>query len=97
MSAVVFSGVTKSFGSTLVIPNLDLTVESGSFTVLVGPSGCGKSTVLRMIVGLEDVSSGRISIDGEDVTDLEPSSRGIAMVFQLALLPSHDSCREYRI
>ena len=70
MSAVVFSGVTKSFGSTLVIPNLDLTVESGSFTVLVGPSGCGKSTVLRMIAGLEDVSSGRISIDGEDVTDL---------------------------
>ncbi|MGA0342334.1 MAG: ATP-binding cassette domain-containing protein, partial [bacterium] len=64
MSAVVFSGVTKSFGSTLVIPNLDLTGESGSFTVLVGPSGCGKSTVLRMIAGLEDVSSGRISIDG---------------------------------
>jgi len=94
MSAVVFSGVTKSFGSTLVIPNLDLTVESGSFTVLVGPSGCGKSTVLRMIAGLEDVSSGRISIDGEDVTDLEPSSRGIAMVFQSYALYPHMTVAE---
>lgn len=94
MSAVVFSAVTKSFDSTLVIPDLDLTVQSGSFTVLVGPSGCGKSTILRMIAGLEEVSSGTISIDGEDVTDREPSARGIAMVFQSYALYPHMTVSE---
>ena len=65
-----------------VIPPLNLTIEDGEFTVFVGPSGCGKSTLLRMMAGLEDLTSGKIQIDGIDVTDVAPSKRGLAMVFQ---------------
>ena len=77
-----------------VIPPLDLTIEDGSFTVLVGPSGCGKSTLLRLIAGLEDVSGGGVRIGGEDVTGAEPSDRGIAMVFQSYALYPHMSVRK---
>jgi lactose/L-arabinose transport system ATP-binding protein len=62
--------------------------------VFVGPSGCGKSTLLRMIAGLEDVTDGGIEIDGRDVTDLDPSDRGIAMVFQSYALYPHMSGRK---
>jgi lactose/L-arabinose transport system ATP-binding protein len=87
-------GVRKSFGSVNVIHGLDLSIEGGEFVVFVGPSGCGKSTLLRMIAGLEDVSSGDIFIAGRDVTDLDPSRRGIAMVFQSYALYPHMSVRE---
>ncbi|MDQ7250478.1 ABC transporter ATP-binding protein [Dongia sedimenti] len=86
--------VRKTFGAVDVIHGLDLTIEGGEFVVFVGPSGCGKSTLLRMIAGLEDVSSGDIFIAGRDVTDLDPSRRGIAMVFQSYALYPHMSVRE---
>lgn len=86
--------VRKSFGAVNVIQGLDLTIEGGEFVVFVGPSGCGKSTLLRMIAGLEDVTSGDILIAGRDVTDLDPSRRGIAMVFQSYALYPHMNVRE---
>ena len=86
--------VQKSFGNVDVIHSLDLMIEGGEFVVFVGPSGCGKSTLLRMIAGLEDVTSGDILIAGRDVTDLDPSKRGIAMVFQSYALYPHMNVRQ---
>ncbi len=91
MAEVRITNVQKKFGTVEVIPDLSLTIPDRSFTVLVGPSGCGKSTLLRMIAGLEEVTDGSIHIDGEDVTDREPSDRGIAMVFQSYALYPHMS------
>ena len=82
MGEIVFKNVCKSFGDTKVIENLDLTIKDGEFTVLVGASGCGKTTLLRMIAGIGPATSGELYIDGEDVTDIPPGKRGIAMVFQ---------------
>ncbi|HBM59725.1 MAG TPA: sugar ABC transporter ATP-binding protein [Citreicella sp.] len=89
MADVQLAGIIKTFGALTVIPGLDLKVPHGSFTVLVGPSGCGKSTLLRMIAGLEDPTEGEIRIGGRDVTDAEPSDRGISMVFQSYALYPH--------
>jgi lactose/L-arabinose transport system ATP-binding protein len=86
--------VRKSFGAVNIIRGLDLTIEGGEFVVFVGPSGCGKSTLLRMIAGLEEVTSGDILIAGRDVTELDPSKRGIAMVFQSYALYPHMNVRE---
>ncbi len=82
MASITFEKVTKSFGSNTVIENLDLEIKDGSFTVLVGPSGCGKTTLLRMIAGIGPQTSGRVLIDGKDVTQIAPGKRGVAMVFQ---------------
>ena len=89
MADVQLAGIIKTFGALTVIPGLDLKVPHGSFTVLVGPSGCGKSTLLRVIAGLEDPTEGEIRIGGRDVTDAEPSDRGISMVFQSYALYPH--------
>jgi len=94
MGRIVLKKVTKSFGETQVIPPLDLTIEDGEFAVFVGPSGCGKSTLLRMIAGLEDLTSGDIEIDNEIVTDVPPSKRGLAMVFQSYALYPHMTVRK---
>ena len=94
MATVRFSGVTKTYGTLPVVTDLDLELPDGSFTVLVGPSGCGKSTTLRMLSGLESVSSGTISIGGRDVTALQPRDRDIAMVFQNYALYPHLSVAE---
>lgn len=91
MATVKLRSVTKKFAQVEIIPPMDLTIPDRSFTVLVGPSGCGKSTLLRMIAGLEDVTDGTIEIDGKDVTDTDPSERGIAMVFQSYALYPHMS------
>ncbi|SPJ24148.1 Maltose/maltodextrin import ATP-binding protein MalK [Palleronia abyssalis] len=91
MAEVRLENVTKSFGKLTVIPDISLTVPDKSFTVLVGPSGCGKSTLLRLIAGLERPTSGTIRIGGDDVTDDEPSKRGISMVFQSYALYPHMS------
>ena len=89
MSAVVVSGLSKSFGPLRVLKDIHLPIETGEFTVLLGPSGCGKSTLLNAIAGLEDTDTGIVEIDGVDVTHHEPSKRGIAMVFQsYALYPT---------
>lgn len=82
MSSIEFKNVSKSFGNNEVIKNLNLTIKDGSFTVLVGPSGCGKTTLLRMIAGLDPQTSGEVLIDGQDVTQIAPGKRGVAMVFQ---------------
>ncbi|MDB2407470.1 ABC transporter ATP-binding protein [Jannaschia sp.] len=88
MPQIVLDGVEKSFGSTQVLPPLDLTLEDGEFTVLVGPSGCGKSTTLRILAGLETLSAGEITFDGKPISKLEPKERDVAMVFQdYALYP----------
>ncbi|WP_323014309.1 ABC transporter ATP-binding protein [Devosia sp.] len=84
----------KDYGRLAVIHGVDLEVAEGEFIVFVGPSGCGKSTLLRMIAGLEEVSEGTIEIGGRDVTDLDPSRRGIAMVFQSYALYPHMTVRE---
>ena len=94
MGHITLDKVTKSFGDVEVIPPLDLTIEDGEFAVFVGPSGCGKSTLLRMIAGLEDLTSGSISIDGEDATNVPPSKRGLAMVFQSYALYPHMTVRK---
>ncbi|WP_299046594.1 ABC transporter ATP-binding protein [uncultured Tateyamaria sp.] len=94
MGRIVLEQVTKSFGETQVIPPLDLTIEDGEFAVFVGPSGCGKSTLLRVIAGLEDATSGKVIIDSEDVTQVSPSKRGLAMVFQTYALYPHMTVRK---
>ncbi len=92
MAAVSFDEVTKQFGqSTLAVDHLTLTVNEGEFLILVGPSGCGKTTALRMVAGLEEVTSGEIAIDGRVVNDLVPTQRDIAMVFQNYALYPHMS------
>jgi ABC-type sugar transport system ATPase subunit len=94
MAEVRLDGISKSFGTTEVIPPMDLTIGAGEFCVLVGPSGCGKSTLLRTIAGLEVPSSGRVLIGGRDVTREEPSKRGVAMVFQSYALYPHMTVAE---
>ena len=93
-AGVRLENIRKSFGALDVIHGIDLEIKGGEFVVFVGPSGCGKSTLLRMIAGLEDVSDGEISIGERDVTYLDPSERGIAMVFQSYALYPHMTVRE---
>jgi len=81
--------VKKAFGPVEVLKGINLEVTDGEFVVFVGPSGCGKSTLLRVIAGLEDSTSGRVVIDGEDVSATPPAKRGIAMVFQTYALYPH--------
>jgi multiple sugar transport system ATP-binding protein len=94
MGAIRLEHVNKSFGEVQVIPDISLEIEDGEFVVFVGPSGCGKSTLLRLIAGLEDTSSGRILLDGADMTDAPPARRGLAMVFQSYALYPHMSVRD---
>ncbi|MBB4303718.1 multiple sugar transport system ATP-binding protein [Rhodobium orientis] len=91
MGNIRLENVKKAFGDAIVIPDLDLEIENGEFVVFVGPSGCGKSTLLRLIAGLEDVTGGKIWINGRDATGEAPASRGLAMVFQTYALYPHMS------
>jgi multiple sugar transport system ATP-binding protein len=93
MGTISLKNVRKAFGEAVIIPGADLEIKDGEFIVFVGPSGCGKSTLLRLIAGLEDLTSGQILIDGEDVTDVPPAKRGLAMVFQSYALYPHMSVR----
>ncbi|MGX9415740.1 ABC transporter ATP-binding protein [Vibrio sp. RC27] len=88
MPVITFNKLNKKYQSTEVIHDIDLVMEDNEFTVFVGPSGCGKSTTLRMVAGLETVSDGSITMDGKDISHLEPIDRNISMVFQdYALYP----------
>ncbi|BAT61630.1 sn-glycerol-3-phosphate import ATP-binding protein UgpC [Variibacter gotjawalensis] len=90
MGEVVLSQLVKSYpGGVTAVRSIDLKIPDGAFAVLVGPSGCGKSTTLRMIAGLEEISSGTISIGGRVVNKLPPKDRDIAMVFQNYALYQH--------
>ena len=93
MGTLELKDIHKSFGDVEVLKNVDLTVEKGEFIIFVGPSGCGKSTLLRIVAGLEDATSGDVTIGGENVNDLPPSKRGIAMVFQTYALYPHLTVR----
>ena len=86
--------VRKTYGPLEVLKGIDLSIEKGEFVVFVGPSGCGKSTLLRQISGLDRPSSGRIEIDGRDVTDVGAADRGLAMVFQSYALYPHMTVRD---
>ena len=94
MANVILSETIKKYGSIEVIHGIDLKIEDGEFCVFVGPSGCGKSTLLRMISGLENTTSGNIYIGSEDVTNVDASDRGVAMVFQSYALYPHMTVRE---
>jgi multiple sugar transport system ATP-binding protein len=89
MAHVEIAGLSKRFGNATVLSPTDLSIGDGEFIVIVGPSGCGKSTLLRLIAGLEEPSSGRVVIDGRDVTHAAPADRGLAMVFQSYALYPH--------
>lgn len=89
MLQLTISAVEKYYGSFHALKNVSIEVEDGAFVALIGPSGCGKSTLLRTIAGLEDISSGTISIAGEQVNDRPPRQRDIAMVFQTYALYPH--------
>jgi multiple sugar transport system ATP-binding protein len=92
---IVLDSVTKEFpGGVRAVDGVDMTISEGEFMVLVGPSGCGKTTLLRSIGGLESISSGRILIDGKDVTKAQPSQRDLAMVFQNYALYPHMTVRQ---
>ncbi|UVK55798.1 ABC transporter ATP-binding protein [Mesorhizobium sp. AR02] len=89
MGSLKIENVKKAFGPVEVLKGINLEVNDGEFVVFVGPSGCGKSTLLRVIAGLEDSTSGRVVIDGADVSATPPAKRGIAMVFQTYALYPH--------
>ncbi len=89
MASLMLAGLRKSFGPTEILKGVDLTLSDGEMLVIVGASGCGKSTLLRLVAGLETPTSGRVMLDGRDVTDVDPSARDIAMVFQNYALYPH--------
>ena len=94
MASVTLRNIRKNYGNLEVIHGVDLTIDDGSFVVLLGPSGCGKSTLLRSIAGLESITSGDISIGGRRVNDEHPKDRDIAMVFQNYALYPHMNVRD---
>ena len=86
MGYIRFENIVKNFGSTQVLKNINLDIEKGQLVTLLGPSGCGKSTLLRCLAGLEMVTSGKIWLDGKEITNVEPRKRDIGMVFQQEML-----------
>lgn len=94
MATVGFRKLTKSFGKTEVLHGIDLQVADGEFVVFVGPSGCGKSTTLRLLAGLDEVTSGEILIGDKVVNNLAPKERNIAMVFQNYAIYPHMTVRK---
>jgi sn-glycerol 3-phosphate transport system ATP-binding protein len=94
LAAIELHDVSKDWGPTRVLNSISFNVDSGKLVVLLGPSGCGKSTTLRLIAGLDQVSTGRIDIAGRDVTELPPSKRSVAMVFQSYALFPHMTVRD---
>ena len=94
MARVILRNVTKRFGKVVAVDNINLSLKDGEFVVLLGPSGCGKTTTLRLIAGLEEVTSGEIYIGDRIVNDLAPKDRNVAMVFQSYALYPHMSVFE---
>ncbi|PXW71027.1 carbohydrate ABC transporter ATP-binding protein (CUT1 family) [Loktanella sp. PT4BL] len=94
MSGVTMRSIIKKYGDVQVIHGIDLEIDDGEFCVFVGPSGCGKSTLLRMVAGLEETTEGQMHIGARDVTRLDPSDRGVAMVFQTYALYPHMTVKE---
>jgi ABC-type sugar transport system ATPase subunit len=89
MASITFEEVSKDYGGVTAVEKLSLDIADGEFMVLLGPSGCGKTTALRMIAGLEDISSGTLRLGDEVVNDVEPARRDVSMVFQSYALYPH--------
>src|SRR5271168_3816288 len=89
-----FENVTKRFGKAVAVDDVTLSVEEGEFFALLGPSGCGKTTLLRMVAGFETPTSGRILIDGQDMSRTPPNQRPVNMVFQSYAVFPHMSVAE---
>jgi lactose/L-arabinose transport system ATP-binding protein len=94
MAGVTLDKVIKRYGDVQVIHGIDLEIKAGEFCVFVGPSGCGKSTLLRMVAGLEETTEGKMHIGERDVTRMDPSQRGVAMVFQTYALYPHMTVKD---
>src|SRR5579885_1962148 len=94
MASITFEHVTKQFEETTAVDDLNIAVADGEFLVLVGPSGCGKTTALRMLAGLEEITSGRILIGDRVVNNVAPGARNVAMVFQSYALYPHMTVRD---
>lgn len=94
MADLKLSKVAKSYGKVNVLNDINLDIKAGELIVFVGPSGCGKSTLLRMIAGLERISGGELTIDGDRMNEVPPAQRGIAMVFQSYALYPHMTVRD---
>ena len=94
MSFLQLNGVTKFYGDTCAVADMNLSVEKGEFVSLLGPSGCGKTTTLQMIAGFESVTRGRIELDGRDITHAKANSRGLGIVFQTYALFPHMTVKD---
>mgnify|MGYP000167809806 CR=1 FL=1 len=94
MSSIETHKLVKEWGKVRAVDGVSFQVAKGSLTVLLGPSGCGKSTILRMIAGLEEVTTGQITIGGQDITYKDAAKRGVSMVFQSYALFPHLNVRE---
>jgi len=94
MSRIETHNLVKEWGKVRAVDGVSFQVAKGTLTVLLGPSGCGKSTILRMIAGLEEVTSGKITIGGQDITHQDAAKRGVSMVFQSYALFPHLNVRE---
>ena len=98
MADIHLQNARKEYGDVVAVRGIDLEVPDGSFVVIVGPSGCGKSTTLRLVAGLESITSGDVSKDGESLVGVEPKDRNVAMVFQnYALYPHMTAKRNMKI
>ena len=94
MAFVQLEGLGKRYGDIDAVVATNLSVEKGEFVSLLGPSGCGKTTTLQMIAGFVEVSSGRILLDGRDITHAKPASRGLGVVFQSYALFPHMTVKD---
>lgn len=91
---LVITNLSKTFGTSAVLHNVDFTVKNGEFLSILGPSGCGKTTILRILIGLETADSGQVFKDGKEITNLSPSERGMGIVFQNYALFENMTVRE---
>ena len=94
MDVLIFENISKSYGSNKVIDNLSIAVQKGEIFSLLGPSGCGKTTLLRIAAGFEEPDSGRVILDGQDITNLPPNKRKLNTVFQNYALFPHLTVRD---
>ena len=94
MSFLNIQALTKRYGDNLAVSDFNLEVQQGEFVSLLGPSGCGKTTTLQMVAGFADVTSGRITLQGQDITHLKPNARGLGIVFQTYALFPHMTVRQ---
>jgi putative spermidine/putrescine transport system ATP-binding protein len=89
MAYLILSGISKQFAETYAVKDFNLDIEKGEFVSFLGPSGCGKTTTLRMVAGFEIPTTGEITLDGRDITDIPPNQRNVGMIFQsYALFPN---------